>query len=148
MINRENNLTNSFLEYLNFASSNSYLNDNTIKLSIYGALNEMDENENIVKLMQKMVSDYELIGKVITAEAKDIFKNGKYELINQRQDANNKYFTPQEIAAIYHISEQAIRKASKEGRLPFEEGKGKIKYLIKKDDIEKYMQTAKGKNAK
>lgn len=149
MKNRDYNLTNSFMEYLRFASSNSYLNHNTIIISLYGALNDIDQDENIVNLMEKMISDYARIGEVITAEAKEIFKNEKYELISNRKDENNnELYTPQEISANYHISEQAIRKACQEGRLPFEEGKGKIKYLIKKDDIEKYMQTAKGKNAK
>jgi len=145
MINRENNLTNSFQEYLNYASCNNNLSDNTIIMSIYGALNEMDEDENMVKLLQNMIHDYEYISTVLTVVAKDICKNEKYELVNHRKEANDKVYTPQETAAIYPITEQAIRKACKEGRLPFEKGKGKNKYLIKKDDVDKYMQTAKGK---
>ena len=117
MINRDNNLTNSFHEYLNYASSNNNLSDNTITMSIYGALNEMDEDENIVKLLENMIHDYEHIGMVLTIVAKDICKNQKYELINHRKNANDKIFTPQEIAATYPISEQAIRKACKEGSM-------------------------------
>lgn len=146
MINRDNNLTNSFQEYLNYASSNNNLSDNTIIMSIYGALNEMDKDEDIVKLLRNMSRDYEHICMVLTVVARDFCKNQKYELINHGKDANDKVFTPQEIASIYSISEQAIRKACKEGRLPFEKGMGKNKYLIKKDDIEKYMHTAKGKS--
>ena len=52
------------------------------------------------------------------------------------------------MASQYDITEQAIRRACKEERLPFEKGTGKIKYLIKKEDAIKYMQSAKGKNFK
>ena len=75
MINRDNNLTNSFQEYLNYASSNISLSDNTIKMSLYGALNERDVNENTVKLMLKMICDYERIGKVLTAVANEMATN-------------------------------------------------------------------------
>ncbi len=146
MINRDNNLTNLFQEYLNYASSNISLSDNTIKMSLYGALNERDVNENTVKLMLKMICDYERIGKVLTAVANEICKNEKNELISHRIDADDERYSPKEISEIYQISEQAIRKACKEGRLSYEKGKGKIKYLIKKSDASRYMQTAKGKS--
>ena len=65
-----------------------------------------------------------------------------------KKNANDTKLTPQEMASQYDITEQAIRRACKEERLPFEKGTGKIKYLIKKEDAIKYMQSAKGKNFK
>lgn len=149
MTNRDNNLTNSFNEYLNYASGNINLSDNTIKMSIYGALNERDKNESPGSLLQKMIFDYEHIGMVLTAVAKEFYKDEKKIKIRERIDVDDKKtLSPQEISVKYHISEQAIRKACKEGRLPFEKGKGKTKYLIQECDAYNYMQTAKGKSKK
>jgi excisionase family DNA binding protein len=148
MTNRDINLTASFAEYLNTASNIEEISDNNIIMSIYGALNDLDSDEDIIRLIHKMIIDYEHIGKVLTAIAKDIGKNAKIESINQKKLLTDKWLTSKEAAELYPISEQAIRKACREGRLSFEKGTGKNKYLVKREDIAKYMQSAKGKGCK
>ena len=148
MTNRDNNLTASFAEYLKIASHIEEISDNNITMSIFGALNDMDSDEDTIRLIYKMILDYEHIVNVLTPIYKTMEKSRKIENINQKKNANDTKLTPQEMASQYDITEQAIRRACKEERLPFEKGTGKIKYLIKKEDAIKYMQSAKGKNFK
>ena len=108
----------------------------------------MDSDEDTIRLIYKMILDYEHIVNVLTPIYKTMEKSRKIENINRKKNANDTKLTPQEMASQYDITEQAIRRACKEERLPFEKGTGKIKYLIKKEDAIKYMQSAKGKNFK
>ncbi len=148
MIGKNINLIDSFSKYLDFALNKVELNDIEITMSVYGALVGMDTEEDMAELMPKMVLDYEHIVKVLTQITKDMEKSRKIESINQKNLLKDKWVTSKEAAEIYDISEQAIRKACREGRLSYEKGTGKIKYLIKKEDIAKYMQSAKGKGCK
>jgi excisionase family DNA binding protein len=148
MTNRDNNLTASFAEYLKIASNIEEISDNNITMSIYGALNDMDSGEDTIRLIYKMIIDYEHIVNVLTPIVNNMEKSRKIENINRNKNADDIKITPQEMACQFGISEQAIRKACREKRIPFEKGTGKIKYLIKKEDAMKYMQSAKGKNYK
>ena len=79
--------------------------------------------------------------------ARSINRNcNAYDSTKQRKSATTlEYLTIPEIQSIYRISQQAIRKACNEGRLPYKEGKGKNKYLITKTDAELYMAHTKSK---
>ncbi len=115
-------------------------------LACYGALNEVDVDINLAKVIVDMRSDFEYIYKVIDNLARSIYKNESSDKRNQRKPASNdEYYTIPEIERAYSISQQAIRKACKEKRIPYKEGRGKNKYLIRKTDVELYMSHAKGK---
>lgn len=138
MINREYNLTQFFTDYLN---NKSELNATNIKMACYGALNSIDSTLNVAEVVFNMRNDFEYINKVIDDLARSINKSEKgYEGNVQKKSATSlEYLTIPEIQSIYSISQQAIRKACNEGRLPFKEGKGKSKYLIAKSDAELYV---------
>ncbi len=88
-----------------------------------------------------MIMDYERISEVITTIVKEMGKNAKIESIKQKKLLTDKWVTSKEATEIYDISEQAIRKACREGRLSYEKGTGKNKYLIKKEDIATVIST-------
>ena len=100
----------------------------------------------MAEVVFNMRNDLEYIYKVIDDLARQLNKN-----INSTHHANNEQRQPikaelltiPEIQNIYSISQQAIRKACKEGRLPFKEGVGKNKYLIAKTDADLYMLHSK-----
>lgn len=143
MTNRENNLTQFFTDYLN---NKSELNATNILMACYSALNVIDDSLNLAEVVFNMRNDFEYINKVIDDLARSINKSGNYESIKQRKSASSwECLTIPEIHSLYGISQQAVRKACKEGRLPFKEGFGKNKYLIAKADIELYMVHAKNK---
>lgn len=144
MIHKDNNLTQFFTDYLN---NRSELNATNITMACFSALNGIDDSLNVAEVVFNMRNDFEYINKVIDSLARSINKNNvNYENTKQRKSATSlEYLTIPEIHSIYAISQQAIRKACKEGRIPFKEGLGKNKYLITKTDIETYMAHAKGK---
>lgn len=148
MTNRDINLTASFAEYLNIASNIEEISETSITMSFYSALNELNVDIDPLIIAEKMILDYERISEVITTIVKEMGKNAKIGTIKQKKLLTEKWVTSKEATEIYDISEQAIRKACREGRLSYEKGTGKIKYLIKKEDIAKYMQSAKGKSSK
>ena len=67
--------------------------------------------------------------------------------VSSKPTIGNEYYTIPEVATHYSISQQAIRKACKEKRLPYKESSGKNKYLISKADMELYISHAKGKKS-
>ena len=138
MTNREYNLTQFFTDYLN---NNSELNATNIIMACYSALNSIDSSLNMAEVVFNMRNDFEYINKVIDDLARSITKSEKrYEDKKQRKSATTlEYLTIPEIQSIYCISQQAIRKACNEGRLPYKEGIGKNKYLIAKSDAELYV---------
>lgn len=143
MINREYNLTQFFTDYLN---NKSELNATNITMACYSALNDIDSSLNMAEVVFNMRNDFEYINKVIDDLARSINKSVDYENIKQRKSATSwECLTIPEIHRIYGISQQAVRKACKEGRIPYKEGFGKNKYLIKKVDVELYMAHAKSK---
>ncbi len=143
MTHKENNLTQFFTYYLN---NKSEINATNITMACYGALNDTDCSLNMAEVVFNMRNDLEYIYKVIDDLARQLNKN-----INSNHHANNEQRQPikaelltiPEIQNIYSISQQAIRKACKEGRLPFKEGVGKNKYLIAKTDADLYMLHSK-----
>lgn len=142
MTNRENNLTQFFTDYLN---SKSELNANNIMMACYSALNSIDDSLNVAEVVFNMCNDFVYINKVIDDLARTINKNEKSYGKESKGESIKDYYTIPEIQGVYGISQQAIRKACNEGRLPFKEGQGKNKYLIQKADIDTYMTSAKGK---
>ena len=147
MSHKENNLTQFFTDYLN---NKSELNSTSIKMACFSALNDIDDSLNVAEVVFNMRNDFEYIVKVIDDIARDISKNrNNNENTKQRKSATNiELLTIPEIHSIYSISQQAIRKACTEKRIPYTEGFGKNKYLIAKADIELYMSHAKVKNIK
>lgn len=145
MTNREYNLTQFFTDYLN---NKSELTATNITMACYSALNDTDSSLNMAEVVFNMRNDFEYINKVLDDLARTINKNSNsYENSKQRKSATTlELMTIPEIHSIYGISQQAIRKACNEGRLPFKEGQGKNKYLIRKADIDTYMPSAKVKN--
>jgi transposase len=110
-------------------------------MSFYSALNELNVDIAPLIIAQKMIMDYERISEVITTIVKEMGKNAKIESIKQKKLLTDKWVTSKEATEIYDISEQAIRKACREGRLSYEKGTGKNKYLIKKEDIATVIST-------
>ena len=143
MTHKENNLTQFFTYYLN---NKSEINATNITMACYGALNDTDCSLNMAEVVFNMRNDLEYIYKVIDDLARQLNKNinSKHHANNeQRQPIKAELLTIPEIQNIYSISQQAIRKACKEGRLPFKEGVGKNKYLIAKTDADLYMLHSK-----
>lgn len=145
MTNRESNLTQFFTDYLN---NKSELTATNIIMACYSALNDTDCSLNMAEVVFDMRNGLEYIYKVIDDLARSINKNEKYYEGNvQKKSATSlEYLTIPEIQSIYSISQQAIRKACNEGRLPFKEGTGKNKYLIAKSDAELYVAHSKSKH--
>jgi len=146
MTNKESNLTQFFTDYL---SNKSELTATNITMACYSALNDTDSSLNMAEVVFDMRNGLEYIYKVIDDLARQLNKNIKsntYGNVQQRKSATtSEYLTIPEIHSIYSISQQAIRKACNEGRLPYKEGKGKNKYLITKTDAELYMAHTKSK---
>ena len=144
MTNKESNLTQFFTDYL---SNKSELTATNITMACYSALNDTDSSLNMAEVVFDMRNGLEYIYKVIDDLARQLNKNIKsntYGNVQQRKSATtSEYLTIPEIHSIYSISQQAIRKACNEGRLPYKEGKGKNKYLITKTDAELYVNKAK-----
>ena len=142
MTNRDTNLTQFFTDYLNNKSELTAIN---ITMACYSALNNTDSSLNMAEVVFNMRNDFEYINKVIDDLARTINKNcNAYENTKQRKSAATlELLTIPEIHSIYGISQQAIRKACNEGRLPFKGGLGKNKYLIAKTDIDLYYKTSK-----
>ena len=149
MKQKDNNLTQFFSEYLKFTLENEgKFNVNNITMACYGALNELDTCYNIAEVSLNMRNDMEIVLMAIEKIAKDTNKQQRIDTQNNNSaiKGDSKYTIP-EIEKEYHISGQAIRKACKEGRLSYEKGYGKNKYLISKNDIMTYMVSAKGKKS-
>ncbi len=144
MTNKESNLTQFFIDYLN---NKSELNATNITMACYSALNDTDCSLNMAEVVFNMRNGLEYIYKVIDDLARQLNKNIKsntYGNVQQRKSATtSEYLTIPEIHSIYSISQQAIRKACNEGRLPYKEGKGKNKYLITKTDADLYLKLSK-----
>ena len=144
MTNKERNLTQFFTDYLN---NKSEMNATNITMACYSALNGIDSSLNMAEVVFNMRNDLEYIYKVIADLARNINKNCNtydYESSKQRKSATTlEYLTIPEIQRFYSISQQAIRKACNEGRLPYKEGIGKNKYLIAKTDAELYVAKSK-----
>lgn len=145
MSNQECNLTQFFTDYLN---NKSELNATNIKMACYSALNGIDSSLNVAEVVFNMRNDFEYINKVIDDLARSInIRFNHYERSERKKSAMSlEYLTIPEIESIYCISQQAIRKACNEGRLPYKEGIGKNKYLITKEDAELYMANSKKKH--
>lgn len=144
MKHKESNLTQFFTDYLN---NRSELTATNITMACYGALNDTDCSLNMAEVILNMRNDLEYIYKVIDNLARSINKNANaYDNVKQRKSATTlEYLTIPEIQSIYSISQQAIRKACNEGRLPYKEGVGKNKYLIAKTDADLYVAHSKSK---
>lgn len=147
MTYKESNLTQFFTDYLN---NKSELNTTNITMACYCALGGIDSSLNVAEVVFNMRNDLEYIYKVIDNLARNINKCVNcYEEKEQRKSATTlEYLTIPEIQSIYSISQQAIRKACNEGRLPYKEGIGKNKYLITKADAELYMAHSKKSSIK
>ena len=147
MTYKESNLTQFFTDYLN---NKSEMNATNITMACYSALNGIDSSLNMAEVVLNMRNDLEYIYKVIDDLARDINKKCNtydYESSKQRKSATTlEYLTIPEIQRFYSISQQAIRKACNEGRLPYKEGIGKNKYLIAKTDADLYVAHSKKKN--
>lgn len=150
MKQKDNNLTQFFTEYLTQRSDRTKeLTATNITLACYGALNETNSDLNLAEVIFNMRTDFEYILNVIDTLARDIAKNTSNNSRNHSKSAEDcEYYTIPEATSIYPISQQAIRKACIEKRLPYKEGRGKNKYLIRKADIEIYIAHAKGKHSK
>lgn len=144
MTYKDNNLTQFFTDYLN---NKSELNATNITMACYSALNDIDSSLNMAEIVFNMRNDFEYINKVIDDISRNINKHTNcYENTKQRKSATTfEYLTIPEIQSTYSISQQAIRKACKECRIPYKEGVCKNKYYIAKADIELYMSHAKAK---
>lgn len=140
MVNKENNLTQFFADYLN---NKSELNATNITMACYSALNDIDSSLSVAEVVFNMRNDFEYINKVIDDLARNINTNSKKHGTKEQSKSIEDYYTIPQIQGIYGISQQAIRKACCEGRLPYKEGKGKNKYLITKDEAELYMAHSK-----
>ena len=148
MINKECNLTQFFTDYLN---NKSELNATNIRMACYSALNGIDSSLNVAEVVFNMRNGLEYITKVIDDLARSFNnKTSYYHGKEQKKSTTSlEYLTIPEIQSIYSISQQAIRKACNEGRLPYKEGIGKNKYLIAKADAELYMaKSPKSNNLK
>lgn len=142
MINKECNLTQFFTDYLN---NKSELNATNIKMACYSALNGIDSSLNVAEVVFNMRNGFEYITKVIDDLARSLnIKTSSYDGKGKKESTTSlEYLTIPEIQSIYSISQQAIRKACNEGRLPYKEGIGKNKYLITKADAELYVANSK-----
>ena len=145
MINKECNLTQFFTDYLN---NKSELNATNIKMACYSALNGIDSSLNVAEVVFNMRNGFEYITKVIDDLARSLnIKTSSYDGKGKKESTTSlEYLTIPEIQSIYCISQQAIRKACNEGRLPYKEGIGKNKYLIAKSDAELYMAHSKSRH--
>ena len=145
MRHKENNLTQFFTDYLNNKSELTAIN---IMMACYSAINDADSTLNVAEVVFNMRNDLEYIYKVVDNLARSINKNANaYDNVKQRKSATTlEYLTIPEIQSIYSISQQAIRKACNEGRLPYKEGVGKNKYLIAKTDADLYVAHSKSKH--
>ena len=149
MSNKESNYTQFFTDYLSTRLDNrSELNATNIMMACYSALNDIDNSLNMAEVVFNMRNDFEYIYKVIDDLARNINKNcNAYDSTYQRKSTTTlEYLTIPEIHSIYGISQQAIRKACVENRLPHKKGTGKNKYLIAKADAELYVAHSKRKN--
>lgn len=140
MTHRENNLTQFFTEYLSTRiGAKSELNAINIIMACYSALNSIDSSLNVAEVVFDMRNDFEYIYMVIDNLARNLNKKEKDYDKRSKSESVEDYYTIPEIQGVYGISQQAIRKACNEGRLPFKEGQGKNKYLIQKADIDTYI---------
>lgn len=148
MKHRENNLTQFFSNYLTHRLGNkAEINATNVTIACYGALSEIDESLNIAEVVFNLRTDFEYIFKVIDSLARDIVKNENKNGVNESKPTENiEYYTIPQVASLYSISQQAIRRACTEKRLPYKNGQGKNKYLVRKTDVELYMASAKGKH--
>lgn len=142
MTHQENNLTQFFSDILNNKSDLNYTN---ITVAVFTAIGGLDSSLNIAEAIFDMCNNFEYINKVLDDLARQLNKKSKeHANTEQRQPIEaTEYLTIPEVHSLYSISQQAIRKACIEGRLPFKEGKGKNKYIIAKADIDLYMANAK-----
>ena len=142
MSNSECNLTQFFTDYLN---NKSELNATNIRMACYSALNGIDSSLNVAEVVFNMRNGLEYITKVIDDLARSLnIKTSSYDGKEQKKSTTYlEYLTIPEIQSIYSISQQAIRKACNESRLPYKEGIGKNKYLITKADAELYVARSK-----
>ena len=140
MTHRENNLTQFFTEYLSTRiGAKSELNAINIIMACYSALNSIDSSLNVAEVVFDMRNDFEYIYMVIDNLARNLNKKEKDYDKRSKSESVEDYYTIPEIQGVYGTSQQAIRKACNEGRLPFKEGQGKNKYLIQKADIDTYI---------
>lgn len=148
MLYKETHQANLFKELAMLAINSDYpqLDDNNITAACFGAINEMEDKQCISDVIFKMSMTLQTITKVINELVTRTKKADKARMCPNNIDKD--YYNIPNLAEEYHISGQAIRKACKEGRLNFKQGKGKNKYLIKKSDFETYMLSAKGKKHK
>ena len=146
MTKQESNLTQFFTEYLSKRlGAKAELNATNITMACYSALNGIDSSLDLAEVVFDMRNDLEYIYNVIDDLARNINIKSKNHVTKEQSKSIEDYYTIPQIQGIYGISQQAIRKACTEKRIPFKEGHGKNKYLIAKADIEMYVKCSKHK---
>lgn len=146
MTKKENNLTQFFTEYLSTRlGAKSELNATNIRMACFSALNGIDNSLNLAEVVFNMRNDLEYIYKVVDDLARSINISYNNCDIEEKSKSIEDYYTIPQIQNVYGISQQAIRKACAEKRLPYKKGLGKNKYLIAKNDIDTYMSHSRGK---
>lgn len=142
---RDSKLVDLFVSYVIYRKENGSRNisETEIEMCFWNAIGGIDETYRSDEFIMSMRDDFELFCKVI-----DKITNRRGREIRSMEGIHDKYsntetfLTQPQISARWNISGSAIRKAIKEKRLKAKEQVGrKCKYLILKEDFEKYARS-------
>lgn len=144
---KEHNLIDIFKKLAD-NSDNLQLDENNISMACFVAISEMEDKQCMSDVIFNMSMKLQTIIKAVNDLATRTKKADKVK-IHPCNPNEKDYCTIPDLTNIYtNISGQAIRKACIEGRLNYKKGTNKNKYLIKREDFETYMMSAKGKKPK
>lgn len=141
---RDSRLVDLFANYIIYRKENGFhvINETEIEMSFWNAVGGLDEKYRSDEFIMSMRDDFELFLKVLDKISN---KRGReirsMEGIRDKYSDTETYLTPPQISSRWVISGEAIRKAIRENRLKAKEQEGrKCKYLILKEDFEKYAE--------
>lgn len=141
---RDSRLVALFANYIIYRKENGFhvINETEIEMCFWNAVGGLDEEFRSDEFIMSMRDDFELFLKVL-----DKISNRRGREIRSMEGIRDKYsntdtyLTPPQISSRWKISGTAIRKAINEKRLKAKEQEGrKCKYLILKEDFEKYAE--------
>jgi len=141
---RDSRLVALFANYIIYRKENGFhfINETEVEMCFWNALGGLDEYYHSDEFIMSMRDDFELFLKVLDKISN---KRGReirsMEGVRDKYSDTDTYLTPPQISSRWVISGTAIRKAISEKRLKAKEQEGKkCKYLILKEDFEKYAE--------
>lgn len=141
----DKHLTEFFINYLIAVKENyDILGYTRVQTALFTALGGLDKTYKTSQFVLRMRDDFELIAKHLDSISQNMYKEERMkEGRNDRNSTLEKNYTVIDIAKELNITEQAVRKSIKVGKLKAK--KVKNSYYITSKDLNEYIKNRKRK---